>query len=156
MGLGSSYANEEIIIEGKAPEGMQALETEMVNHDGMPESKGSHGYSGFCYKKEIYIVYSVNLLGHGYQISNTLPKDHECVETNNEIKGANKLGIRIGMNKQAIERIIGINGLANSQVVIWLSDIYYDGQRFDLQTYADFKFIEGQLVWLSVFTTETN
>ncbi len=155
-GTNLSYAGSEVNVDGKAPPGMESLETEIRSHDEAPENIGAHGYSAYCYKKDVYIVYSVNLLGHGYELSKAQPKDHKCVETNKNILAKNNLGLSIGMKKEAVESLIGIKRLKNFQSVIWLSDIYYNGIRFDLQTFAKFQFEGGRLIWLSVFTTETS
>ena len=73
-----AIAGDEMVIEGKAPEDIETLITAIESHEGMPENKGSHGLSEFCYKTDAYVVYSTNLLGYGYQLSNAPPKGLVC------------------------------------------------------------------------------
>ena len=149
-------ANNEIVIKGKVPTGLESLSTDITSHKGMPENKGSHGLSEFCYKTDSYIVYSNNLLGHGYQLSKLSPNSLKCSKSSKAIKSENKLGMHIGMSKKAVENLMGIGSLKEKQTIIWQSSQLLEGQRFDLQTHVELLFNERKLEWLSVFTTTTN
>ena len=152
----SAIASDEKVIEGKAPEGIEALITDVKSHEGMPKNKGSHGLNEYCYKTDVYVVYSANLLGHGYQLSGSPPKGLECKKSVEVIVSKNKLGMYIGMPKQEVEKLFGVGILKNEQTIIWQSEVFIDGRRFDLQTYIDVQFKEEKLNWLSVFTTTTS
>ncbi len=149
-------ANDAIVIKGKAPRGIEVLSTFIASHKEMPENKGSHGLSEFCYKANAYVVYSINLLGHGYQLSKVAPNGLECSKSNIVIKSENKLGMHVGMLKQEVENLVGLSGLKEKQTIIWQSKISINNRNFDLQTHLDVLFKKGKLEWISVFTTTTS
>ena len=146
----------EVMIDGVAPNGIERLATEIDSHTGAPKNKGHHGLVEYCYKSESFVVYSKNLLGHGYQLSRTKPENLECVVPVRKILSANKQGMFIGMPKRTVESLIGIENLQDKQAVIWLSDTLIDGVVFDVQTYLEMDFRENKLEWISVFTTTTH
>lgn len=147
-------ANELVILE-KAPVGIDALATP-INAHRAPKSKGSHRLVEYCYKSDSYVVYSTNLLGFGYQLSEVKPENLQCVLPNTELIAKNKIGMYVGMSKQEIEKLIGNIQISNEQNVVWQSKALVNGINYDVQTYAKLKFKNSRLVWLSVFTTETN
>jgi len=151
-----AIANDEEIIEGKAPKGIEVLSTVIDSHEGMLENRGRHGLREFCYEADSYVVYSTNLLGNGYQLSKGAPKSLECSKINKPIESKNKLGMHIGMSKKSVEDLIGLGSLKEEKTIIWQSVIFIDGRRFDLQTHVALLFKEGRLAWLSVFTTTTS
>lgn len=153
VGLAS---NSVINIDRAAPEGMEYLANNLVSHAGAPENRGQHGLVEYCYQAESFVVYSKNLLGHGYQLSRANPGNLECVLPAENIISTNQLGIFIGMPKKSVEKLISVDNLQDKQSVIWLSDTMINGVVFDVQTYAEMIFKNNKLEWTSVFTTTTN
>lgn len=149
-------AAEERIINSAAPAGMEYLKSTLYTHKGIPLNKGAHGTKKYCYKKNIYIVYISNLLGHGYELSTKAPEKLVCMDTNKNLKGENKLGMYIGMSKNQAAHLLKLKNLKNNQPIIWLSTIRIDGKDYDLQTYVNIQFKNDVLEWLSVFTTTTS
>lgn len=148
-------SSNELVIPEKAPVGIEALATPINDH-AAPKKKGGHGLVEYCYKADSYVVYSKNLLGFGYQLSEVEPENLKCVLPNTELIAKNKIGMYVGMSKQEIEKLIGNIQIKKEQNLVWLSKIMVNGINYDLQTYTELKFKNNQLVWLSVFTTETN
>jgi len=148
-------SSNELIIPVKAPVGIEALVTP-VNVHTAPKRRGSHGLVEYCYKSDSYVVYSTNLLGFGYQLSEVKPENLQCVLPNIQLIAKNKIGMYIGMSKQEIEKLIGNIQIKNEQILVWQSKVMINGIKYDLQTYTELKFKNNQLAWLSVFTTETN
>ena len=149
------HASEERIIKGIAPSGTEYPETRLKAHIRAPVNKGPHGLKEYCYKTNIYIVYSTNLLGHGYELSKEQPRKLKCIKTNKRIIGKNKLGLYIGMPRLEVEKLLKVKNIKNKQPIIWQKELVKNGVRYDLQTYLEVFFIENKLAWLSVFTTET-
>ncbi|MBQ0775915.1 MAG: hypothetical protein KBT87_14690 [Gammaproteobacteria bacterium] len=151
-----ALASDEKIIPSAAPQGMDALTVNLKGHEGTQEYKGGHGLKEYCYSNNGFITYSYNLLGKGYILSTTNDENRICNSTNKKPIAKNAIGISLKMQKNEIEKILGINITNDHQVVIWQTKTEIKGVPYDLQTYATFKFIKGQLVYLSVFTTETS
>jgi hypothetical protein len=143
------------VIKGTAPNGIEYLETKIKSHTGAPINEGSYGEISYCYKKNIYIVYITNLLGHGYELSKKQAKNIKCIKTNKKIIGKNKLGLYIGMTKTTLETLLKVKKIKNKQTIIWIKELEDNGTKYDRQTYLKLLFIENKLVYLSVFTTET-
>jgi hypothetical protein len=156
VSLSGQATNSVVNIEGAAPDGMARLSTIPSSHQGAPENKGHHGLVEYCYQVDSFVVYSKNLLGHGYQLSRTQPEGLECVVPKKKITSANSLGMFVGMPKKSVEELIGSVDLQDAQTVIWLSDTLINGVTFDVRTYVEMSFEENSLVWISVFTTTTN
>lgn len=142
-------------ITGIAPKGIEVLSTELNSHEPLFENKGAHGLKEYCYQTNVYLVYSFNLLGHGYQISKNVPEGLTCSKTKKNIKESNKLGMYIGMAKHEVENLLIIKGLKNNSTIIWLSEIEIKGKKFELQTYLEMVYKREKLEWISVFTTTT-
>ncbi len=147
--------NNRLNIDSIAPRGIETLSTELNSHNDVPENKGPHGSRDYCYKTDIYVVYSSNLLGHGYQLSRNNPKGLKCAKTNKTIKSSNKLGMHIDMTKADVQKLLNLKELQDDQTIIWLTERDIQGKRYDLQTYVDLLFKENRLELISVFTTET-
>jgi hypothetical protein len=149
-------SNSEVNINGAAPEGMEHLATNVNSHEGTPENRGHHGLVEYCYRAESFVVYSKNLLGHGYQLSSAHPKKLECIAATIQLTSSNKLGMFIGMPKKSVGKIVGVENLQDKQTIIWLSDTVINGVVFDVQTYTEMRFKDNKLEWISVFTTTTH
>jgi len=145
----------ELVIPEKAPVGIEALVTPIHTHTA-PKSKGNHGLVEYCYKSDSYVVYSANLLGFGYKLTEVKPENLQCVSPTTELIAKNKIGMHVGMSKQEIEKLIGNIQIKNEQNLVWQSKVMVNGINYDLQTYSELKFKNNRLMWLSVFTTETN
>lgn len=150
-----SGVNNKLNIDGIAPRGIEALSTELNLHTDMPENKGPHGSREFCYQTDVYVVYSSNLLGHGYQLSRNNPKGFKCTKTKKAVKSSNKLGMHIGMTKAKVQELLNLKELKDDQTIIWLSWIDIKGKKYDLQTYVDMLFKKDSLELISAFTTTT-
>jgi len=137
--LATKVAANEVVISNKAPDGIEALVTPIKVH-AAPQNKGHHGLVEYCYKLHDYVVYRVNLLGFGYQLSESKPANLQCLNSNTEIEAKNKLGLHIGMSKQEIEKLVGNIQINKEQKLIWQSKIMVNGINFDIQTYAELKF----------------
>jgi hypothetical protein len=146
---------QEHIIKEIAPLGIEHLASEVTKHSAKAK-KGSHGSIEYCYDVESYVIYSSNLLGHGYELSQEAPEDITCTKPEFSVISKNKLGMYVGMSKHEVESLIGVHNLPESKTIIWLSKVVFDGITYDHQTHIQFKFKKGVLVWLSVFTTETS
>ena len=153
--LAQAAGADEQVIYINAPAGMERLFSEIKVHTAKAK-EGNHGLIEYCYKVESYVVYSENVLGQGYELSTDAPVDIECSIPKFDIIAKNKLGLFIGMPKDKVESLVGVSGLPDREDIIWQSEFKHNGALFDRQTYAQFKFKNGVLVWLSVFTTETN
>jgi hypothetical protein len=143
------------VIQDKAPKGLEVLATKLSSHVGMPKNKSSHGTIDYCYQTDIYVVYSSNPLGYGYQLSRNIPKGLKCLKTDKAIKSRNQLNISIGMSKSEVEKRLNIDKLENNPTIIWQSEAIVKGMKFTLQTYVEMQFKEEKLEWILVFTTET-
>ena len=154
--LNGQAANSVVKIDGLAPDGMEYLSTIVNSHVEAPENKGQHGLVEYCYKAQSFVVYSKNLLGHGYQLSRSQPGRLQCIVPKMKISSTNELGMFVGMPKKSVESLIGIDNLQDDQTVIWLSEALINGETFDIQTYVGMSFKDSNLEWVSVFTTTTN
>lgn len=153
--ISGSVVAKEVVIPQKAPDGIEVLVTLIKDHTA-PKNEGRHGLVEYCYKSDNYIVYSNNSLGYGYQLSESKPLNLKCVQLSTEMVTKNKRGMYIGMSIQEVQKLVGNIQLNERQDLIWQSKVMVNGINFDLQTYAEFKFRNSRLVWLAVFTTETN
>jgi hypothetical protein len=155
LAVSSLASAEEHVISAKAPVGLEELSTEIEIHSISPKN-GHHGLKENCYKSDSYIVYSTNLLGHGYELSLDPPSNIECTKPEFRVLAKNKLGMFIGMKKSEVEELIGVPALPDEKTIIWLSQIIYKGNVYDHQVYVQLKFNKERLTWVSVFTTETS
>jgi len=146
---------EDHVISKNAPKGMGVLASSIATHYA-PPNKGQHGLIEYCYKAGAYVVYSTNLLGKGYRLSSPKPEDLKCINQKTTIIAKNKLGMQVGMSKKQFQELVGNIKINDYQELIWSTQTMHNGQEYDLQTYLKSKFNNDKLVWLSVFTTETN
>jgi hypothetical protein len=145
----------ELVILQEPPVGIKQLKTEIITHSA-PKRISSNGTLEFCYVADSYVIYSKNLLGYGYQISKAKPNNFNCVIPQAKIESGNKLGLYVGMLKHDVEAALGNIELNNVQTIIWQTELLKNSVSFDVQTFAEIKFKNNKLVWLSVFTTITN
>ncbi len=144
------------VIKDKAPKGLEVLATKLSSHVGLPKNESAHGTIAYCYQIDIYVVYSSNPLGHGYELSRNIPKGLKCLKVDKAIISRNQLNMFIGMPKAEVGKLLNIDKLENNPTIIWQSEeTTSKGMKFDLQTYVEMQFKEGKLEWISVFTTET-
>lgn len=145
-----------ITIKENAPKGLKFLATQLESHQGIPENKGAHGSISFCYQTDVYVVYSSNTMGEGYELSKSQPKNLQCLKTAKLIKSHNQLDMYVGMPKAEVEKLLKLSDLKNNSTIIWQTEATNDkGVEFTVQTYVNILFKEEKLEWLSVFTTET-
>ncbi len=143
------------IIKDKAPKGLEVLATKLSSHVGLPKNESAHGTIAYCYQIDIYVVYSSNPLGHGYELSRNIPKGLKCLKVDKAIISRNQLNMFIGMPKAEVGKLINIDKLENNPTIIWQSETTVKGMKFTLQTYVEMQFKEEKLEWILVFTTET-
>jgi hypothetical protein len=146
----------ELVIKGMAPDGFKVLDTSLMKLSGAPSNaEGDHGLSEYCYENASYVILSSNVVGKGYKFSSKKPENLNCLKITTKIHAKNKLGIHIGMTSKEIELLLKIKSIETNRKIIWKDETYHNGIWFDYITSAEFKFHNGRLVWLSVFTTET-
>lgn len=145
-----------LYVDGKAPEAIKRLSTELDSHGSAPANRGSHGMVEYCYESNGYVVYSENLLGYGYTLSKEPLENLECAEPEVAISSSNRLGVHVGMQKKSVEELIGHGRLQCSQEIIWLSKTLINGVEYDVQTYVELSFEDDKLERISVFTTTTS
>ena len=146
----------EIRIDAMAPLGMESLMTQRFLPSDAPVNRGPHGYQAFCYHSDVFVIYSSNNLGSGYELSAQAPDQHVCVEATSRLRPSNMLGVEIGMVKRDVEGLIGVESLDDEQEVYWLSSQRVRDKEFDRLTYANLSFSDDKLTRLRVFTTLTN
>lgn len=152
-----SWGEDKIIMKGPAPDLFLQLKSEIQQDKTSILTKGPHGMEKFCYKTDSYIVISKNLLGEGYELSASQPKNMKCIYgDNNAIKAENKLGMYIGMPKNKVIELLGSLSENDEFAIIWHSKTKIRQMDFDVQTYSEFRFVNDLLDKLSVFTTVTN
>jgi hypothetical protein len=145
----------ELIVPNQAPSGIESLPVIMKSHNA-PNNSGAHGLTEYCYINSSFVVYAFNLLGHGYQLSSGKPEGLKCIAANKSIPCKNTIGMYIDMPKSEVQKLLGNIQISDNQVIIWQSKVLINGINYDLQTYAEFRFNNNKLSFLSVFTTETN
>lgn len=154
--LSASQAEQKIVLKGQAPEGLLKLIYDVYTTKEVIANKGPHGMHRFCYKTDVYIVFSNNYFGSGYEISAKKPDKLTCFDINRStVKTKNALGMYIGMPQREVLKLIGIEATDDDLIIIWKSVKKNKGVEFDLQTYAKIRFANGKLDKISVFTTES-
>lgn len=156
----SISAGEEIKLKGSAPQGLLELIYDVQTDKEVIVNRGHHGMHQFCYKTDVYIVFSNNFFGDGYEISAQKPDTLNCFDIgNSSVKTKNSLGMYIGMSKQDVLKLIGIETKDDNLIVVWnlvkKTRIKNRDIEYDLQTYVEIQFVDDKLDRLSVFTTET-
>ena len=154
---GLAFAEETKELKGPAPQGLLNLSYDMSSANKAPVNMGPHGLKRYCYKSDVYIIVSHNLLGKGYEISANKAENLKCSVINNSpIRIKNELGLYIGMPKSDALKLIGVKTIDDSLIMIWSSTKTINDTDFDVQTYVEIQFENDKLDRLSVFTTETN
>lgn len=152
----SVSAAEKIDLKGPAPQGLLELIYDVYTTKEVIVNEGPHGMHRFCYKTDVYIVFSNNFFGDGYEISSKKPDLLNCFDINNSsVKTKNGLGMYIGMPKRNVLKLIGVEATDDDLILIWNSVKKIKDEEFYLQTYVEIQFINDKLDKLSVFTTET-
>lgn len=150
----SSLTRAEVPIDSPPPIDLMLLPFKKV-HEGEPTT-GVHGEKSYCYKaKDLYTVYSQNLLGEGYSFSEVAPPQM-CIVSKSNINTTNSLGLTVGITKEKAVSLLRIEVSEGDNRIQWSYQRPIHNLAYDDFTTLDIKIENGIVNYVSVFNTVTH
>lgn len=124
-------------------------------YEGKP-TKGEHGLNNYCYKvDEIYVIYSINLLGEGYSFIKDKP-NQQCNSSKSNINYKNNLGISVGTSIAKASKLLGVKLSEGKNTVTWHYQRSIRNLPFDDMTILNITIKNGKINAINLFNTVTN
>lgn len=148
---GHSFSKE---ISAPPPVGLLLLEYGKV-YEGSP-TFGSHGLKEYCYKLgQLYVIYSINLLGEGYSFLVDAPSQN-CISTESHINSSNVLGLKLGLSKDEASNLLGIDLAEGINEIVWLYQRPIHNKPYDDMTSLTINIKNGVVHKIELFNTVTS
>lgn len=117
---------------------------------------GNHGHKGYCFKlKNMYVVYSENLLGEGYSFLTSEP-NQKCISSQSKISSKNRLGLTIGISQEKTSELLGIKLAEGSNKIVWHYQRPIHNLPYDDMTTLNITIKNGLVYAVTLFNTVTN